>query len=272
MKLSLSVIVSALEVAAGLARGGPLPACTGTNWVAQMEQQSNCVVISNPTAQSIVSLSFTNDPTYVNTPISQTVNNYQTTLTAILNGGTTVFQEVFNAPFSDPSVQGAILAADAALTSDGATFGSPLPTSNLIALQSSVLSYVATSPVLDYPTLLACGPIAVAGVLTCSGVTVTVSVTDSIPVFGPVTIMTGLGQSDEFPVLSGQEDVNINTDYTYSVDQNAVTTSTYLTTQSYVIDGTTGTSTVPEPGTFVLAGCGLGLVALRLRAAMPRVP
>jgi len=79
----------------------------------------------------VVTLSYTNDPTDVNTPVSATVNDYQTTLTAILNGGATVFNETFDAPFGDPSVQSAILAADAALTSDGATFGNPVSDLNL---------------------------------------------------------------------------------------------------------------------------------------------
>jgi hypothetical protein len=33
-------------------------------------------------------------------------------------------------------------------------------------------------------------------------------------------------------ILGGQEDINVNQDYIYTVDQNAVTTNTYLTTQS----------------------------------------
>jgi hypothetical protein len=77
--------------------------------------------------------------------------------------------------------------------------------------------------------------------------------------------MIGPDLSDEFIVLAGQLDVNINSDFTYDVYQNAVTTDTYLTAQSFEIDGTTGTGTVPEPGTLGLIGCGLALLALRHR-------
>src|ERR1039458_7875987 len=74
-------------------------------------------------------------------PVSASVYQYQTTLIALLNGGTSVFQETLFAPFSDSSVQNAIAVADALLTSDGATFGSPLLTSTSTTLQSSLLSY-----------------------------------------------------------------------------------------------------------------------------------
>ena len=92
--------------------------------------------------------------------------------------------------------------------------------------------------------------------------TVTNTTTDTVT-YGPATIMIGLGLTDEFDVESGQEDIDVNNDYTYTVDQNAVTTNTYLTTQSYVIDGITGTSAVPEPGTWMVAGCGLAVLAFR---------
>ena len=36
---------------------------------------------------------------------------------------------------------------------------------------------------------------------------------------------------------SGQENININTDYAQTMDRNAMTTNTYLTTQSYELDG-----------------------------------
>lgn len=252
--------VAALACAQALARGGSLPACTGTNYTTQESTQSNCVVI-NSGGSLAVTASFTNAPTYVNTPVTQTVNDYQTTLTAILNGGTTIFSETLNAPFSDPSVQNAILAADALFTSDGATFGSPSLTSNSTALQSSVLSYVATSPTFDVPTLLACG--ALNAVFMCSGVTVMDAITETTT-FGPNTIMIGLGSTDEFDILAGQTDENISSDYTYTVSQNAVTTNTYLTTQSYVIDGTTGSS-VPEPCTFAILGAALAAGAMMLR-------
>jgi hypothetical protein len=91
-------------------------------------------------------------------------------LTAVLNGGATIFGEVLNASISDPSVQSAIVQADAALSMNGATFGSPSLTSASTTLQSSLLSYVATSPILDPLTLYFCG---ITDTTTRSGVAVT---------------------------------------------------------------------------------------------------
>lgn len=257
----LAMLLPALAFTAVLAQGGPLLPCTTTGLVAQ-EEQSNCIV-ANPGGSTVATASWTNDPTYVNTPVSATVNDYQTTLTAILNGGTSVYQQTFFVPFSDPSVLSAITAADGILTSDGATFGSPFLTSNSVSLQSSVLSYVATSPTFNTPTLIGCG-ITLNTTGTCSGVSVT-NTLSSTGTYGPTTIMIGPDLSDEFIVQAGQLDININSDFTYDVYQNAVTTDTYLTAQSYEIDGTTGTGTVPEPGTLGLIGCGLALLALRHR-------
>jgi len=55
----------------------------------------------------------------------------------------------------------------------------------------------------------------------------------------------------------------------YPVDQNAVTTNTYLITQSYVIDGTTNASSTPEPGTVGMIGIGLAL-CVAVRRCAPR--
>jgi hypothetical protein len=261
----LTFFLTGLALSVALAQGGPLLPCTAANIVLQ-EQQSNCVV-ANPAGTTVTTISYTNSPTFVNTPVSQSVNQYQTTLTALLNGGTTVFQQTFAAPFSDSSVQNAILQADGLLTLDGATFGSPLLIFNSTTLQSSLLSYVPTSPTFDTPTLLGCGGIIVytTGTEICSGVTVTYTALPVVDTFGPATIMIGPDNSDQFVVLGGQLDINVTENFTYVVHQNAVTTNTFLTTQSYDINGTTSASPVPEPGTWGLTGCALAFLAFRRR-------
>lgn len=240
----------ALTFATGLAYCDNLPPCTGTNLTLQ-ETQTNCV-LTNPGGSVIVTNSTTDDPAFVNTPVSQTIDDYQTTITGLLNGGTTVYQQTFDLPFNAVSVQNAVAIANAMLAADGASFGSPQLTGNSTTLQSSVLSYVQTSP--------PCDPVATG---TCPGVTIT-SAMSSGTTFGPATIMVGAYASDEL-ILGGQEDININTNFMYTVDQNAVTTNTYLITQTYTIDGTTNTSSAPEPGTLVQLGCALAVLALRRR-------
>lgn len=248
----------ALTFAMGLAHGDMLPVCTGIGDGGQVEEQPNCFV-PNAGGGFAVTNSYLNDPTFVNTSVTQNVDDYQTTISAVLNGTTTVYQQTFDLPFDAVSVQNAITIANAMLASDGAAFGAPQQTSNSSTLQSSVLSYVPTSPTLDIPTLVGCVfyPASYGGTVSCDGVPVawTLSPVDTI---GPLAIMIGANNTDEFTVLAGQTDVNLTYNYSYTVNQNAITTNTYLITQSYVIDGTNSAST-PEPGTLGLIGCGLAL-------------
>jgi hypothetical protein len=257
--------LTAVLFAIGLARADNLAPCTATGFGAQLEQ-SGCLVAATD-ARVVVTVSFLNDPTFVNTPLTQVVNDYQTTITAILNGGATVYQQTFSAPFNAVSVQNAIAIADALLSGDGATFGAPFQTANSTALVSSMTTDVPTSPTLDLPTLFACNPAIGNYTETCAGVSVTSTYDTSSEIYGygPATIMTGAGNTDEYAIPAGQEDINVNQDYTYVVNQNAVTTNTYLTTQSYEIDGTTNSTSTPEPGTLALIGCALSILALRRR-------
>jgi uncharacterized protein (TIGR03437 family) len=227
----------------GIVPAQSLPTCAGVDSAVQ-ETQSNCVVTLNPGGQNVITFSFTNDPTFVNTPVSQSVNQYQTKLIAVTNG-VAVFQQTYAVAFSDPSVQNAISQADEVLTSDGATFGSPVLTSTSATLQSSVLSYVPTSPTLDLSTLIGCTEGGIISTATCSGVSVTNTAEPATVTFGPATIMVGPNYSDQFFVLAGQEDSNQDHDFTYTVTQNAVTTNTYLTSQTYVIQGTGGVAYSP---------------------------
>jgi hypothetical protein len=128
-------------------------------------------------------------------------------------------------------------------------------------------SFVPTSPTLDLPTLFGCNPTISNYAETCDGVSVTGTedFSSAVDTFGPVTIMTGAGNTDEYVIPGGQEDINVNQDYTYAVNQNAVTTNTYLTTQSYEIDGATRSVSTPEPGTWGLVVASLLLLALQHR-------
>jgi hypothetical protein len=78
--------------------------------------------------------------------------------------------------------------------------------------------------------------------------------------FGPNYIAVGDNIGDLFQILSGQLDVHINSEIFYATDRNAITTSTYLTTQTYDISGTTAGASVPEPSLAPLLL--LGLIAI----------
>ncbi len=72
--------------------------------------------------------------------------------------------------------------------------------------------------------------------------------------------MVGDCQSEIFNINAGQTDINVNTDFQYSVARNVVTTDTYLDTQTYEITGTAGPAAVPEPASVALVLLGLGAV------------
>jgi hypothetical protein len=264
------VLLVAFLSAAAAARGDLLPACIGATLGDQETQDTNCV-LTNPGGAIVVTGGSLFTTTIASVPPTvQTVNQYQTTLTAVLSGTTTVYDQVFDAPFSDLSVQNAIAAADALLASDGAGFGSPALILNSSTLESIVLS---SGPTLDLSTIESCvsayasasGITATSFSFPCDGVPAAVA-TPTTEIFGPAVIMTGLGLTDEFDVLPGQLDIDVDTDYSYT--QNPIETDTYLITQSYEVDGTTGA--VPEPATWSLLVLGFaGIASLRVRQNRP---
>jgi len=202
----------------------------------------------------------------IDTPVSQRADQFSTTLVATLNGNP-VFSQTFSAPFGDPTVQAAVLLADAILTGDGASFGGPGLASGSTNLLGGQLSYVQAgegTPAAPF------GPVAASGLcVTLAGF---IRCTDPTPTstFGPAWIqgcVAGPGNVCPDPgadftfVLAGQLDVNIPSVDEFAIDRNVVTTSTYLTTQTYDILATT-TSATPEPSSLELAGICLAVLAL----------
>src|ERR1022692_3074608 len=180
-------------------------------------------IAPNPGGALVVTNSTTASISYVDTPVTQRVDLYSTTVVALQNGSQ-VFSQSFSAPFSNAAVQAAIVQANGILSGRGATFGAPALTTNTSVLQSSVTAPPPTSTCLS------------PGTNTATGAT-TVTTVDT---FGPATVLVGQCQSDTFTILSGQLDVNVNTDIVYAIPRNVVTTNTYLTTQTYLITGTGG--------------------------------
>src|ERR1039457_3083841 len=157
-------------------------------------------VAPNPGGSTVTTNSTSATIGYVDTPVTQRVDLYSTTVVALQNGSQ-VFAQSFSVPFTDAAGQAAIVQANGILSGRGATFGAPALTTNTSVLQSSVITPPPTS--------------------TCLS-----------PGTNTVT------------VLSGQLDININTDIVFAVPRNVVTTNTFLTTQTYLITGTGGTAAV----------------------------
>ena len=203
---------------------------------------AQAAIAPNPGSPTVVTNSTTSSYVTVQTPVTQQVNQYSTTLKAILNGSQTVFRQTYTVAFSDPAVQAAVSTADAILTGDGASPSAPAQTSTSTVLQSSLVSN---------------GPI-----VQSTQATGNVSVT-TVDTFGPATIMVGDNQSDTFTVLAGQEDINVNTNTEYYAYQNVTTTNTYLTTQTYTISGTAAAvSATPAPASWLLLLIGLAVAGL----------
>jgi probable HAF family extracellular repeat protein len=180
-------------------------------------------VVTNSTTASFVAR---------DTAVSQ---QYSTTVKAVLNGSQTVYQQTFALPYSDPTVQAAVTMADSMLQADNANPGSPILTSN------STVPSGQTSYALVRDTTLT------------GNQTVVTSTT-----FGPALIAVGEDQDQLFFVISGQTDINVNTDNEYYVDRNVISPSTNVTTQVYEIDGTSSTALCKISGLQQLLNEALG--------------
>jgi hypothetical protein len=208
-------------------------------------------VAPNPGGTSVTTNSTTSSYVDQLTPVTQTVNQYSTTIDATLNGGASVYDQTFALSFSDPVVQAALGTAEAILTADNATFGLPVLASSSTAQLSSVTANVVQPGPYTHAT---------------GNTTVT-----EVNTFGPATIMVGDNQVDTFTVLAGQLDENINTNNEYFIPVNVVTTNTDLTTQSYLLNGTTAVQGVPDSGSSLLL-LGMGLAVLGCAARWRTLP
>ena len=177
------------------------------------------------TSSNTTTISTTNVYSNQVTPVTDQVNDYATTIIAQLGNGTSVFTSTNPDPVSDPTVQAAISTADSILTGDGQTPGSPVLESNQLTLQSSVVTDVQTGP----------------PVSTLASVVTTTYI-------GPMTIYIGTNQSNAFIIEPGGEDIDTLLTYDVVTPINAVTTNTYLTSQTYLITGSAPSSGGPASG------------------------
>jgi hypothetical protein len=207
----------------------------------------------NPGGEIVVTNSTSATFSYTDTAVTDTVDDYSTTLLALVNGSQ-VSSVTLLAPYSDPTVAAAIATADGILTGDGATFGSPSLLSSTSVLQSSVI----TPPYESY----ACG----SGGSLPTGTT-NVFTNSTTVTLGPAVITVGECNDETFTVLAGQEDININTNSAFTIPVETITTNTYLDSATYEIAGTKAVApgVTPEPASVELVLSGLGAIAWRLR-------
>jgi hypothetical protein len=208
----------------------------------------------NPGGATVITNSTTATITYADTLVTDNVDDYSTTLLALVNGSQ-VSSVTLLAPYSDPTVATAIATADGILTGDGASFGSPSLLSSTSVLQSSVIT-PPSEP--SYSCLAAEAAESSFPTGTTAASTVTFATT-----FGPATITVGDCNSEIFTVLSGQTDINVNTNNAFTIPVETVTTNTYLDSATYEIAGTKAVTpgVTPEPTSVELVLSGLGAIA-----------
>lgn len=185
------------------------------------------------------------------TPATQNVTQYQTTIRSTLNGAPLSSQTV-NAAFGSSSAQNAIAAANVALSSRGASASSPALVSNSSTLTGSAVTSLETG---DPFVAILSNPTAVS---TFGAIWVPATTANTAPIASGFSLDSG-----PFPlfVFSGQLDISATSNYLYDVNRTVTTTNTYLTAQTYQINGFTSVAT-PEPASMLLVAAGLAILKL----------
>ena len=176
------------------------------------------------------------------------VNLYSTRITARVGAGPLLFDQTLSVPFTDASVQTAIQQARTQLTNAGATsFTGPTQQSNARTLSGTSQSTVVNS--------------------TQTTITPNTEVT-----FGPADILIGNRDTGGTPyhLVPSETNYNTNTNTQSDIFQTITTTSNYLTSQTYELNGTAAPAppATPVPPSFWLAltgGAAVGLSAINKR-------
>jgi hypothetical protein len=215
--------------------------------------------LARAATSEVVSVGAIHD-TYVDSAIFQHQDAYSTTLETI-NGNQVVSRATFSVPFADPQVQRAVSEAASILTADGAfSVSAPTLLSNVVT-NSSDLSYFITghSATASQTTGL---PITTVGPAT---IEVDLNVASALTDFGYVI------SPEPLFVPAGDELFTRPSTFDWTVYRNAVTTSTSLTSQTYVITGAGSVASAqtvlsaslpPAAWSGIATLCGIGLIAL----------
>ena len=219
------------------------------------------------------SVSTTCSEQVMTTNLTQRVDQFSTELRVRQLGGPLLLDQTFAAAFTDPVVQSALMNAQQLLSTQGATgFLGPTLLSNITTLTGSTMSskFIQTAPSQSFVTVSN----TVGGIVNQKLLSVQ---TGDIGQCQGVDALTGLPfgcdptTGIQLTVAFGTQNLNANSHTLYTIGVTNTTTNTFLTSQSYELDGTRGPASIPEPGTLApmaLAMAGLWSLRFRRRKAL----
>jgi uncharacterized repeat protein (TIGR01451 family) len=189
------------------------------------------------------------------TTVNQQVNEYSTELIAKMPDGTVLFDQVFNAAYTNPAVQAAVAQAAGVLTGAGAA--SHTGPTNTGFLQTLVNSSSVTIPNSTNVNLIIGSATFIGPQTILTGNFGVVRGYTFYPGTSSYAIPTGWnGNPTLLSILAGEVDVNTMVLALADIYQTTTNTDTYLTKSVYEMIGTVGqadlslsASAVPEPVT-----------------------
>ena len=175
--------------------------------------------------------------TYNTTNVTQEVNAYQVELKARMQGNTYLYDQTFNVPFADSTVQAAITQAKSVLTQTGAlSLTGPTQLSSTTSTASATNTVQAVQSNNTYfGTTTYFGPQVIA--VGSRGICQTSSVPPASTASSLYPVLTGCTSGTVMNLFAGAEDIDTIITSFVTIGQTVTTTNTTLTSQVYEIDG-----------------------------------
>ncbi len=199
--------------------------------------------------------------TIIDTPVTQQVNVYSTTLTGQIEGGPVLYDQTFPVAFADPVFQSAIGSAESVLTGAGAvSFLGPTLTSSTTTTTSTTNTVQTGSMVTDVSFLTTeyIGPqtIDIGDFGVCQSYPPPTGCSIPSSPYTGQDLNNLVGINVLYPIPPGGVDYDTFELFLVDVFTTTTTTNTDLLTQDYNLVGVP-LAAVPEPSTWTLLGAGL---------------